>query len=295
MVVAETNPEFENLSLDVAFDRAAYLRADEQRLSELLRDSSTRILRIFDGRFAWVQDSEPRSDPRAPAQTDYFFLGLDENQVAYFAEHHEHDDPDSAATLRDNDWPDFERSLATHAVALTNWHGTHPKCPRCGGETHPILSGSVRRCQVDGTDHHPRSDPAIISLVCDRDDRLLLGRQRTWPERRFSAFAGFVEPGESLEDCLRREIFEECGLKVERPKYLGSQAWPFPGSLMVAFHVVAINVGQERADGDEIAEIKWFTREQLKIQYEREEVLLPPRISIARRMIEHWYGGPLER
>ncbi len=268
-------------------DRAAHLRADGLALDTLLMESSTRVLRVYDGRFAW--------DQTPPNISDLFFLGLDETKTAYFAIHREHANIDETYSLRENDWSELERAIATHAVALTNWHGAHPRCPRCGGATEPILAGAARRCLEDGSEHHPRSDPAVICLVVDRDDRLLLGRQSVWPERRFSAFAGFVEPGESLEACVHRELLEECGVEVQTPEYLGSQAWPFPASLMVAFRALAINPLQAKADGTEIEEIKWFTKDELRKAYLREEVLLPPRISIARQMIELWYGAELHR
>lgn len=268
-------------------DRAAHLRADGLALGALLMEPSTRILRVFDGRFAW--------DDKLPETTNLFFLGLDENNTAYFASHRAHANPDEAYSLRENDWSDSERAIATQAVALTNWHAAHPRCPRCGGVTEPILAGAARRCLEDGSEHHPRSDPAVICLVIDRDDRLLLGRQSIWPAKRFSAFAGFVEPGESLEACVHRELLEECGVEVQTLEYLGSQAWPFPASLMVAFRALAINPLQARADGSEIEEIKWFTKDGLREAYLCEEVLLPPRISIARGMIELWYGAELHR
>jgi NAD+ diphosphatase len=284
------NSAFENF----AFDRAAHLRTDITALNALLAQQSTRVLRVFEGRFSWDHDFAERSVNHAAERSDLFFLGLDAESTAYFASHREHLTEDTF-TLRENNWSDLDRAIATHAVALTNWHAAHPRCPRCGGETESVLSGAARRCLEDGSEHHPRSDPAVISLVCDRDDRLLLGRQRVWPAKRFSAFAGFVEPGESLEACLHRELLEECGVEIEPPEYLGSQPWPFPASLMVAFHAVAKNPLQAKADGDEIEEIMWFTRDELRNAYLREDVLLPPRISIARRMIEHWYGAELHR
>ena len=279
---------------NVAFDRAAHLRTDRDSLAALRALPSTRVLRVHDGRFAWDSAFEEPTDSHAGEHSESFFLGFDEDRIAYFANHHEHLS-ESTFTLRENDWSDHDRAIATHAVALTNWHSAHVRCPQCGGQTESIFAGSSRRCLEDGSEHHPRSDPAVISLVCDRDDRLLLGRQRVWPAKRFSAFAGFVEPGESLEACLHRELLEECGVDIETPEYLGSQPWPFPASLMVAFRAVAKNPLQARADGEEIEEIMWFTRDELRDAFIREEVLLPPRISIARRMIEHWYGAELHR
>ena len=274
------------LTLDFRFDRASHVRSDERALEALFALGSTQVLRVYDGRFCW----ESKLD-----SANLFFLGIDGSNVAYFANHSAHLELDDTWTLRENNWSDLDRAIATHAVALTNWHASHPHCPLCGALTQPILSGAARRCVEDGSEHHPRSDPAVICLVVDRDERLLLGRQRVWPPKRFSAFAGFVEPGESLEACVQREVFEECNVDVESLQYLGSQPWPFPASLMVAFRVTAKNPSEARADGTEIEEIQWFTKVELKAAYLREEVLLPPRISIARRMIEHWYGSELHR
>jgi NAD+ diphosphatase len=274
------------LTLDFGFDRASHVRSDQSALEALFARGSTRVLRVYESRFCWESKA---------SSTNLFFLGIDALNVAYFADHSEHLELDATSTLRENDWSDFDRAIATHAVALTNWHAAHPHCPLCGGKTEPSLAGAARRCVEDGSEHHPRSDPAVICLVIDSDERLLLGRQRVWPPKRFSAFAGFVEPGESLEACVQREVLEECNVEVESLQYLGSQPWPFPASLMVAFHARAKNPSQARADGKEIEEIRWFTKAELNQAHLREEVLLPPRISIARRMIEHWYGSELHR
>ncbi|MFM7623675.1 MAG: NAD(+) diphosphatase, partial [Actinomycetota bacterium] len=122
-------------------------------------------------------------------------------------------------------------------------------------------------------------------------DRILLGRQRVWPPKRFSTFAGFVEPGESFERTVVREVAEECGGSVESMRYLGSQPWPFPASLMIAFEATITNPDSVKADGEEIEEIIWLDRESLKSKVQSEELLLPPKISVARAMIESWYGN----
>jgi NAD+ diphosphatase len=153
----------------------------------------------------------------------------------------------------------------------------------------------VRICESDGSQHHPRTDPAIIVLVKDEDDRLLLGRQHSWAPGRFSNFAGFVEPGESFEQCVVREVEEESGLVVHSVHYLGSQPWPFPASIMIAYEAITSDVSKARPDGEEIVEIMWFTRESMKAAVNSGEISLPPRISVSRRMIEYWYGeGAIE-
>jgi NAD+ diphosphatase len=153
-------------------------------------------------------------------------------------------------------------------------------------------AGHTRRCVNDDSEHYPRTDPAVIMLVVDDDDRLLLGRQVSWPERRFSTLAGFVEPGESLEAAVRREVHEEAGITVDAVTYLGSQPWPFPSSLMLGFTAHARDTAVDRRDG-EIAETRWYTREGMLADIASGELLVSPSISISRRLIEHWYGGSL--
>ena len=178
------------------------------------------------------------------------------------------------------------------AVALEGWHARHRCCPRCGQATDPELGGWVRRCAADGSEHYPRTDPAIIVLVIDDRDRALLARQTRWPSGWMSTLAGFVEPGERAESAVRREVAEEVGVVVSSATYLTSQPWPFPGSLMLGFHAVAGST-ELRPDGEEIAEAEWFTRESLARAAADGRVRLPPSISIARWLIEQWFGREL--
>jgi NAD+ diphosphatase len=183
--------------------------------------------------------------------------------------------------------------LLVGAVALSNWHSTHPRCARCGEPTRPATSGWCRRCAVCGAEHYPRTDPAVIMAVVDADDRILLGRQTVWPPRRYSTLAGFVEPGEALETAVRREVLEEAGVVVKEVVYQGSQPWPFPSSLMLGFTARATST-DVRVDGEEIAHARWWSREELAADVASGELLLPPGVSIARRLIEQWFGEPLE-
>ncbi|AND16008.1 NAD(+) diphosphatase [Rathayibacter tritici] len=188
-----------------------------------------------------------------------------------------------------------DAGLFTEALALANWHASHGYSPRNGDPTVVEQGGWVRRSPTDGSQVFPRTDPAIIVCVLDADDRLLLGSNAMWGTGRFSLLAGFVEPGESLEAAVIREIGEESGLRVVDPRYLGSQPWPFPASLMVGFTArLAEDQSPEDLlpDGEEIVELRWFTRQQLHDSLD--SVLLPGRSSIARALIEDWYGGELE-
>ena len=187
---------------------------------------------------------------------------------------------------------DRDAGLAASAVGLAAWHERHPRCPRCGGVTTPAQGGWTRHCVADGSDHYPRTDPAVIMSVVDPDDRLLLARAPHWPERRFSTLAGYVEPGESLESAVRREVAEEVGVVVGDVVYRGSQPWPFPASLMLAFTARATSTDLT-VDGIEIVDARWFTRAELGSALASGEVRLPMRTSVSRALIEEWFGGPL--
>jgi NAD+ diphosphatase len=193
--------------------------------------------------------------------------------------------------------PDRDAGLATTAVALSAWHARHPRCPRCGEVTEVIDAGWVRRCTADRSLHYPRTDPAVIMAVTDAQDRILLGHAAHWPSGRFSTLAGYVEPGESVETAVRREVAEEAGIAVGDVEFRASQPWPFPASLMLGFRArVADGAPAEvRVDGVEITEARFFTREELAGAVRDGRVLLPMRSSIALALIEEWFGGPLAR
>lgn len=183
-----------------------------------------------------------------------------------------------------------DAAIFTQALALANWHSNHNYCPSCGTKTLIERSGWVRRCPSDNIELFPRTDPAVIVAVIDSADRILLGSQGVWEENRFSILAGFVEPGESLEAAVVREMQEEAGILVANPKYLGSQAWPFPYSLMLGYSAQYVS-GVTTPDGEEIVKLRWFTKQELKA--EASQLLLPGRLSIARAIIEHWLGEEL--
>lgn len=177
-----------------------------------------------------------------------------------------------------------EANLVAHARALVLWHASQLYCSFCGSAALPEFGGNSRRCMNSdcGKAFFPRTDPAIIVLVHDVD-RCLLGRQANWPEDRYSTIAGFVEPGESLEDSVRREVYEETNVRVGAVHYHSSQPWPFPSSLMLGFLAEAKSTDIRLNDG-ELEDAQWFTREQLRSEFPK----LPFRISIARRLVDHW-------
>lgn len=179
--------------------------------------------------------------------------------------------------------------VALTGVALANWHHAHPRCAQCGQATRIDQAGFVRVCDSDGAQHHPRTDGAVIVLVKDRSDRILLGHNPNWPAKRFSTFAGFVEPGETFEQCVAREVREESSVSVSEIAYLGSQPWPFPASIMISFEAVTDSPDDAKPDGVEITEVRWFTRDELFAAAESGEVLLPPKMAVARKMINRWF------
>ncbi|GAA1136513.1 NAD(+) diphosphatase [Nesterenkonia lutea] len=187
-----------------------------------------------------------------------------------------------------------DAALLTQALAITTWHARSAFCAACGTATEVEVSGWMRRCPNCGSQTFPRTDPAVITAVLDTEDRLLLGSAHRWDTRRFSTFAGFVEAGESVEAALAREIEEEAGVVVSDIQYMGSQSWPFPRSLMLGHFAVTSDPSAARPDGEEIREVRWFTREQLAAEAAAGVVSLPTRSSISRALIEHWHGGPLE-
>lgn len=188
--------------------------------------------------------------------------------------------------------PRHEAALFTQALAVLNWHGVNGFCGRCGAPNEVVDAGWVRRCTAQGTEHFPRTDPAVIVLITDADDRVLLGANAAWGGSRFSMLAGFVEPGESLEEAVVREVGEEAGVRLGAPRYLGSQPWPLPASLMLAFHAVAESTDTV-PDGEEIIETRWFSREELGREVASGAIGVPGGISIAGAMLRAWYGGEL--
>jgi NAD+ diphosphatase len=317
--------ELQNLALARSLlDRAAHLRTSDQTLDELF--ANAKIFQVNQGKFIWsdgasqaeqaTQPSQNKSasstggliylDPNstvikspefAASAAERFFLGVAPNGQPFFAINVPFPEgTENLVSLRDVGTllSDLEIGAVMHAVALANWHDVHPRCARCGEPTISILGGSTRKCPACEAEHYPRTDSAVIVLVRDREDRILLGRQKIWPAKRFSTFAGFLEPGESLEACVEREVAEEAGVSLSEIRYLGSQPWPFPASIMLSFTAVTDNPEDAEADGEEIEAIRWYSREQIAADIASGELLLPPGISIARRMIELWYGEPLE-
>lgn len=180
-------------------------------------------------------------------------------------------------------------NLLAYARAMATWHRRHRFCGQCGGATESRNAGHLRVCTSCRCEHFPRTDPAVIMLVhtTGDDNSCLLGRQATWPPGMFSALAGFVEPGESLESAVAREVQEETGIAVDSVEYHSSQPWPFPTSIMLGFYATSPG-GDVRVDTEELEQAVWATRSELKYALRAREVRLPPPFSIARRLIDDW-------
>jgi NAD+ diphosphatase len=297
-------------------DRDSVRRAGAGFLDELGADASTRYLPVWRGR-AVVERSEDRvglalvpanrllqgqlsvylgrssaDDAPEPAGTPLVAVAVTDAVAAAL-------EPDESrwGGLRDlaTVMSDRDVGALTEAVAVLNWHASHSHCPRCGAQTAVEDGGWTRRCPADGSQVFPRTDPAVIVLITDSADRVLLGSNALWEDNRYSLLAGFVEPGESLEAAVLREMHEESGLLVTDPEYLGSQPWPFPASVMCGF-TARLADGQSAddllPDGAEILDLRWFSRDDLRA--ELDGIILPGRASIARAMLENWLGQTLE-
>lgn len=189
--------------------------------------------------------------------------------------------------------PAFAAGLHAQARALAHWQASHRHCPNCGHRLRSIRAGHAARCDHCVREHYPRTDIAIIVAVSD-GQRLLLGRQSPWPAKRYSVIAGFVEPGERLEDAVVREVAEEAGVRVRSSRYAGSQPWPFPANLMVGFE--ADGEPDEPRFGGELEDARWFSAAQIHAALAAGELLLSPRLSISSWLIRRWLarqGAPL--
>lgn len=286
-------------------ERSALERADDTLIDRLRKDPATRVVPVHGDRAAVAADGPARLQHVAPAEITgtarWAFLGRDERGTALLTASTAPSEPapcHAAAwgSLRaiGGELSALESGILVEAVALGGWLARAPFCPACGARTQVRAAGWARRCPRCGSEHFPRADPAVIvAIESDDRGRLLLGMNAQWAHRRmFSAFAGFVEAGESLEAAIAREIAEEAGVILSDVRYRSSQAWPYPHSLMLGFHARAVADADPRADGEEILEVRWFTRGELRAALRGEaEITLPGPASIAHRLIVDWVGS----
>ena len=272
-------------------DRADHLRGEPDAIVDLLNHPHATMLQwdngapalAADGRLSWV----------AIEGTPALFLGLADGKPRFSPL------PDGAVPidarahfsllqmLRADEAPVFAAALS-----LTNWHRRHGFCSVCGAATAPNRGGWSRACPSCGAEHYPRADPVVIMLA-EHEGRLLLGRQPHYPPGRYSALAGFVEPGETIEAAVARELFEEAGIEVRNVRYVASQPWPFPSSLMIGARAEALGDSLV-VDRNELDDARWFTRAEIVEALggaEGASFLPPPRSAIARTLLEHWVDG----
>jgi len=287
-----------------AHNRMGLRRTDEAWLAEQMADPATRVLvvagnrlRPVDGAVRWVGPDE------APEGT-LVLLG-DSDEVVHVAVIVAPDDVPgdaeewvplrSVLTLLADGTPQ-QAPLVMHAVGLAEWHHATRFCPRCGGTLVSRAAGHELRCTRCDRAQFPRTDPAVIMAITHgegEDEAILLGRNTAWPEGRWSTLAGFCEPGETLEDAVRREVHEEVGVRVGEVAYFGSQPWPLPASLMLGFTGRA-ETTEIDVDGAEIEEARWWTRADFEAAGRSGELVVPRGISISSSLIESWFGRPLD-
>ena len=292
-------------SAPLKVDRSAEERDAPGLLDDALRDAATRVL-VVQGDRALVRDADgPALDlldvVNVPDGAEWGFLGRGTAGEAVLlaafpvggTELFER--PRTWGAVRDVGalLPSGELDTLVEAVSLGRWLVDAPFCPACGSTTTAKQAGWSRLCDGCGREHFPRTDPAVIVAITSADgERLLLGANAAWQGRMYSCFAGFVEAGESLETTIHRELREEAGVRVDRIRYLGSQPWPYPRSLMLGFHAAAVVDGEARPDGTEIVDVRWFTRDEIGEGLAgRGAVGLPGPVSIAHRLIRAWYEG----
>lgn len=283
-------------------DRAAERRCEPEWLQAQLADRATRAVLFWKGQPLVTEDG--RALARVPADLlddvgdpdGPVFLGLQNGRALFAAQAAEAEPPTVAAFgrfegLREAALADLagpEAGIAAGAKALFEWHGRHRFCSVCGHRSEPAEGGWKRVCPNCRAQHFPRTDPVVIMLPV-RGDQALVGRQASWPPGRFSALAGFVEPGESLEEACAREVKEEAGLTVTAVRHHSSQPWPFPTNLMIGM-IAEVAEGEARPDQTELEAVRWLTREEARalIAGTHAELLAPPAIAIAHQLIRSW-------
>jgi NAD+ diphosphatase len=283
-------------------DRTAHLRSDPAWFAAVLADERSRAIPVWNSRSLIAEGETPRAvylplshiPPERQNSADLILLGRfgDTNFFTYEIEAIEQplllpDTRFEDLRLVGSVLPIDEAGLLGYARAMVSWRRRNRYCGTCGAKTLSAKSGHVLVCTDPSCRHEtfPRIDPAIIVLISD-GERALLGRQASWPVGRYSTIAGFVEPGESLEDAVAREVFEETGIEVDRIEYHSSQPWPFPASLMLGFTAHAVTSEVQLRD-QELEDARWFTRAEIASS----GALLPPRQSISFRLIEHWFDA----
>ena len=305
------DPSTTDLLADLALsrftvDRAAHIRSQADWLDQAWAADTTRVLIVHDNRvpvtdelsIVWLK----------PTATELAHIDRDSDTLVLLGADDDHTyvgvlnfaceiDGVTWASLRDIGarLSSLDVGLATAGTALAQWHRTHQFCNSCGAATVITAAGWARTCPAESRELYPRTEPAVIAAIEDADGRILLGRRNEWQPGWFSTLAGFVEAGESAEAALHREILEESGVHIDARsiRYLGSQPWPFPASLMLGYRATATSTTIV-ADEEEMAEVRWFSRDEFIAECNSGALRLPNPVSLAWRLIESWFGQPLE-
>jgi NAD+ diphosphatase len=287
-----------------AHNRLGLQRTDEAWLQERWHDPATRVLvvagnrlRPVDGAVSWVAPADAPEGRRVLLGEHGGVVHL----AVLVAPEQAPGPAEEWVPLRGvlsflADAAPEQAPLLFHAIGLAEWHHATRFCPRCGGDLVSRAAGHELRCASCDRAQFPRTDPAVIMAITHGegdDEALLLGRQPSWPAGRWSTLAGFCEPGETLEDAVRREVDEEVGVRVGEVRYFGSQPWPLPASLMLGFTGRAVSTDID-VDGAEIEEARWWTRAEFTAAAASGELLVPRGVSISSSLIESWYGRPLD-
>ncbi len=298
-----------NAFVSAALDRCTDRRRDSAWISSRLVDPATRLLPVWRMQNAFLTGPDLIPAAFSPAELNltaespdpliflgemegqiYFALGLPDTEVAPLPEHCEFRDLRASASLLSQE----TGALIAYARALVIWHQTHRYCGLCGHPTLGVDAGHVRRCTnpACGRQHFPRTDPAVIVLVT-HEERCLLGRQAAWGPHRYSTIAGFVEPGESLEQAVAREVAEETGVQVGAVEYSSSQPWPFPASIMLGFYAEAVTTEIQRRD-NELEDVRWFSRQEIRKGLKSGTLQTAMPVSIAFHLLEEWFDQDSE-
>jgi NAD+ diphosphatase len=276
----------------VGLDRAEHLRVDEAALEALWPNA--RVMLFDEGLVHFHGEMAAPVFPTGAELSwcrDASFLGLADGEPWFAARIRDGVElPAGTSDLRNAalNWPALEASICAQGRALVHWQRRSRYCGECGATNEFIRGGFSARCTGCGGERYPRTDPAIIVAVSD-GERLLLGRQASWPAGRYSVLAGFLEPGESLEQAVAREVMEEAGVRVGACEYLASQPWPFPASLMLGFRAHA--EPQAVQPGEELEDARWFSAAELRAQIAAGQLQVSPRLSISRWLIEDWLAS----
>jgi len=289
-----------------SLDRAAHLRTNLEHLERALDAGDSLLLPVWRD-MSLVQEGErlvrlELSHARALLDDgEIVWLGLLEGRACFAVDVSALDTPLAHPAMRDaGEFADLryvgaalsttDAELALYARGILYWHAQHQYCGACGAPTAPREGGHMRECRNDDCrkKHFPRTDPAVIMCVYD-GDRCLVGRQKRWPAGMYSTLAGFVEPGESIEQAVAREVMEEAGVRIARPRYFRSQSWPFPSSLMIGFFARATSTDIDIAD-DELEDARWITREQLR-DPRAHDFFVPGTFSLSGQLLQAFLSG----